>query len=631
MIHFDMPPQKSNIMKVLGFGGGGSNAVNHMYGQGIQNVDFIICNTDAKALANSQVPNKVQLGPHLTQGLGAGAKPEVGRDATMESLEEIRSMMEVNTRMAFITAGMGGGTGTGSAPIVAKMCRDLNILTVGIVTTPFSWEGPKRMKQAQEGINELKSYVDTLLVISNDKLRHQFGNLKMKEAFAKADDVLSTAARCITDVINSTGHVGIDFADVCTVMKDGGVAILGSSSASGEDRALTAIAAAINSPLLNDNDISGAKWILLNITSAEGEHEYTVDEVEVIQDYIRQQTGENTDIILGMGFDESLGTQLGITIIATGFQHHDPFAKPEPVKVEVKPEVPIIMTLGVEGEEKKMFAPVQHQAAPQEVVATAVPMPVIMDEIPVAPQPTYTPPPTSTYSYNPVVSNLEEQEEDETPLVFELSVDVPETPQQPTADKPVEPKEWKYEPVKMDANHPMFSNNQPSQPYQQPAKNNAADNINATLQAIRNQTAEPPLEENLRPIIKEQLAPEEEEVIGISLSYDEPTAQPQIPQSQLFVNDRSETSTSDLSEEENQKRRAQERINRLRNLSFNPMNVDNSGEFENVPAYMRRNMELHNSIANVEDFYSRAQVKTDDNNQTSISTLNTFLHGEKPD
>ena len=285
MIHFDLPKEKSSIIKVIGIGGGGSNAVNHMFGQQIEGVNFIICNTDAQAIALSQVPNRVQLGPHLTQGLGAGAYPEIGRQATEESLEEIRRMLEVNTKMAFITAGMGGGTGTGGAPIIAKICRDLGVLTVGIVTTPFAYEGKKRQQQAEEGIKLLKQYVDTLLVISNDKLRHQFGNLKMREAFAKADNVLATAAKCITDVINSTGQINVDFADVCTVMKNGGVAILGNAAAAGENRAHKAIEEALNSPLLNDNDIRGAKWILININSAEGEHEFTMDEVEVIQNY----------------------------------------------------------------------------------------------------------------------------------------------------------------------------------------------------------------------------------------------------------------------------------------------------------------------------------------------------------
>ena len=273
MIHFDLPKDQSSIIKVIGVGGGGSNAVNHMFSQNIEGVNFIICNTDAQAIAQSKVPNKIQLGPHLTQGLGAGANPEIGRQATEESLEEIKRILEVNTKMAFITAGMGGGTGTGGAPILAKICKDLGILTVGIVTTPFAYEGKKRIAQAEEGVRLLKDHVDTLLVISNDKLRHQFGNLKMKEAFAKADNVLATAAKCITDVISTTGQINVDFADVCTVMINGGVAILGSAAEEGENRAQLAIENAINSPLLNDNDIRGAKWILININSSEGEHE----------------------------------------------------------------------------------------------------------------------------------------------------------------------------------------------------------------------------------------------------------------------------------------------------------------------------------------------------------------------
>src|SRR5882762_9283621 len=331
MIHFDLPKEKSSIIKVIGVGGGGSNAVNHMFSQNIEGVNFIICNTDAQALSLSGVPNKIQLGPHLTQGLGAGANPEIGRQATEESLEEIRRILEVNTKMAFITAGMGGGTGTGGAPIISKICKDLGILTVGIVTTPFAYEGKKRIQQAEEGIKTLKQYVDTLLVISNDKLRHQFGNLKMREAFERADNVLATAAKCITDVISSTGQINVDFADVCTVMRNGGVAILGNAAAAGENRAQKAIEEALNSPLLNDNDISGAKWILININSSEGEHEFTMDEVEVIQNYLLTQAGEDTDVILGLGYDNSLHNKIGITLIATGFEHKDPFNKKQAV------------------------------------------------------------------------------------------------------------------------------------------------------------------------------------------------------------------------------------------------------------------------------------------------------------
>lgn len=332
MIHFDLPKEKSSILKVIGVGGGGGNAVNFMFNQQIDGVNFVICNTDAQALACSPIPNRIQLGPHLTQGLGAGANPDIGRQATEESLEEIKRILEVNTKMAFITAGMGGGTGTGGAPIIAKICKDLGILTVGIVTTPFAYEGKKRQLQAEEGIKSLKGYVDTLLVISNDKLRHQYGNLKMREAFSKADNVLATASKCITDVINSTGQINVDFADVCTVMKNGGVAILGNAEASGENRAQKAIEEALNSPLLNDSEIHGAKWILININSSQGDHEFTMDEVEVIQNYLLSQAGENTDVILGMGYDNTLDDRIGITLIATGFEHKDPFAKPVPKK-----------------------------------------------------------------------------------------------------------------------------------------------------------------------------------------------------------------------------------------------------------------------------------------------------------
>src|SRR5687767_1996990 len=355
MIHFDLPKQKSSILKVIGVGGGGGNAVNHMYLQDIQSVDFIICNTDAQAIALSKVPNKIQLGPHLTQGLGAGANPAIGRQATEESLEEIKRILEVNTKMAFITAGMGGGTGTGGAPIIAKICKDMGILTVGIVTTPFAYEGKKRIAQAEEGISKLKDFVDTLLVISNDKLRHQFGNLTMKAAFSKADNVLATAAKCITDVINSTGQINVDFADVCTVMRSGGVAILGSAACEGENRAQKAIEDALNSPLLNDNDIRGAKWILININSSEGEHEFTMDEVETIQNYLLGQAGDNTDVILGLGYDATLGNKIGITLIATGFEHKSPFDRKDAPKEEVKIEEKIVLTLKLSDEQKKIY------------------------------------------------------------------------------------------------------------------------------------------------------------------------------------------------------------------------------------------------------------------------------------
>lgn len=340
MIHFEIPKNQSSIIKVIGVGGGGGNAVNYMHSLGIEGVDFVVCNTDSQALALSPVSNKVQLGPHLTQGLGAGANPEIGKQSCEESIEDISKILKVNTRMAFITAGMGGGTGTGGAPVVSKICRELGILTVGIVTTPFTYEGRKRMQQAQAGIDRMREHVDTILIISNDKLRQQFGNLPFTKAFAKADDILATAAKCITDVITSTGQINVDFADVCTVMRNGGVAILGASQASGENRARQAVEEALNSPLLNDNDIRGAKWLLLNITSAAGEFEHTMDEAEDIQAYVQMQAGENCDVILGMGHDPNLGDRIAVTVIATGFNYKEinneaSGRKGEPEKISV--------------------------------------------------------------------------------------------------------------------------------------------------------------------------------------------------------------------------------------------------------------------------------------------------------
>jgi cell division protein FtsZ len=388
MIHFEIPKNQSSIIKVIGVGGGGGNAVNYMHSLGIEGVDFVVCNTDSQALALSPVANKIQLGPHLTQGLGAGANPEVGKQSCEESLEDVAKILKVNTRMAFITAGMGGGTGTGGAPVVSKICRDLGILTVGIVTTPFTYEGRKRMKQAQEGIDRMRDNVDTILIISNDKLRQQFGNLPFTKAFAKADDILATAAKCITDVITSTGQINVDFADVCTVMKNGGVAILGSATATGENRALQAVEEALNSPLLNDSDIRGAKWLLLNITSSSGEFEHTMDEAEAIQAYVQQQAGDNCDVILGMGHDPNLGDHISVTVIATGFDHKDikmeyPARNNEPEK--------IVVTLANNANTAERKMPEVKMAArePEQMAPTLVEMPVVNHVEPNATQEEY--------------------------------------------------------------------------------------------------------------------------------------------------------------------------------------------------------------------------------------------------
>ncbi|MHC5201884.1 cell division protein FtsZ [Myroides sp. LJL119] len=316
-IKFDLPKNQSNVIKVIGVGGGGSNAINHMFKQGIKGVDFIVCNTDSQALENSTVPNKIQLGMNLTEGLGAGANPEVGQQSALESIEDIEKMLDGNTKMVFITAGMGGGTGTGAAPVIAQLSKERDILTVGIVTIPFQFEGKVRQEQALKGVERLRKQVDSLVVINNNKLREVYGNLGFKAGFSKADEVLSTAARGIAEVITHHYTQNIDLKDAKTVLSDSGTAIMGSSTATGETRAKDAIVSALDSPLLNDNKITGAKNVLLLIVS--GTNEITLDEIGEINDHIQSEAGHNANIIMGVGEDESLGESISVTIIATGF------------------------------------------------------------------------------------------------------------------------------------------------------------------------------------------------------------------------------------------------------------------------------------------------------------------------
>jgi cell division protein FtsZ len=629
MIHFDLPKQKSSIIKVLGVGGGGSNAVNFMFNQEIEGVDFIICNTDAKALEQSKIPNKIQLGPHLTQGLGAGANPEVGKQATEESLEEIKRILEVNTKMAFICAGMGGGTGTGGAPIIAKICRELGILTVGIVTTPFPFEGPRRIAQAENGIKQLEPFVDTLLVISNDKLRMQYGNLKMREAFGKADNILATAAKCITDIINSRGHIIVDFADVCTVMKNGGVAILGSSAVGGENRAQRAIEEALNSPLLNDNDIRGAKWILININSAEGENECTMDELEIINNHLRSQAGEFSDVIVGMGYDNSLEDKIGITLIATGFEQKDPFAKIEPQKKSEPKEEKIIMTLGVAGEEKKQYTNgVQQPAKPANPL-----MPTLSEN---------SPEPFVKAQQEPVA----EQEEESMVLKFDFIEPVAPTLQQKEKEEEPLPYQMQYTEKPVQQPQPPSAANtnngshlhRPSNIYAEAAKPQQPKQPEAPKQQSYVQQPQapkppiytPPQQEVQRPSHAQQQPkqqePAEDETSMMELVIKESQSTPPTPPQVAHPH-------YGMSNEEDEKRiRAQERLAKLRNLSYNMSSPEVSNEFDNVPAYVRRNMELFgSSLASAENYYSKVTVNKDDNNETQLSTLNTFLDGKKPD
>ena len=765
MIQFDLPKQKSSIIKVLGVGGGGSNAVNFMFKQDIEGVDFIICNTDSKAIEQSDVPNKIQLGPHLTQGLGAGADPSVGKLATEESLEEIRKILEVNTRMAFITVGMGGGTGTGGAPIIAKICKDLGILTVGIVTTPFGFEGPRRQKQAEEGINQLKPLVDTLLVISNDKLRVQYGNLKMKEAFTKADNVLATAAKCITDVINSRGHIIVDFADVCTVMKNGGVAILGKAEVEGENRAERAIEEALNSPLLNDNDIKGAKWILLNINSAEGEHECTMDELETINNFLRERTGEHSDVIMGMGYDATLDKKLGITLIATGFEGKDPFKTETPKKAEAPIEEKIVMTLVTDAvaaeqiKQEPVINEVNEKAEDHFILdqteetpihfsfdqAPAIEAPLLVaeeeleeEEIKEVVLDKYD----TIWELNAEASiaaadsieeameedELEELEEDEMlaseeeveeemeVMAFENNDLMPtlvleeEPAFEEEADMEEELDELEDVHMEEEVEEEMFTLNmeaekeatvtsdfilsKPTNIYVEEAdeveeefsapvvaSNEVIFEVNETDSSVAMEedfmleeiTVEEEVEETLieEEFIEEELM--EEELMEVEMTIDENIAEEEVatvemytapvietpapaevvfessfryeeePSMQLVMREESNTPVAHVNQQANydmpldnaeeQRRKVAERIQKLRNLSFNINNAnDSNNDFESVPAYVRRNMEMFgNTLASVENYYSKYTVDKDENNQTQISTINTFMDGKKPD
>lgn len=548
MIHFEIPKNQSSIIKVIGVGGGGGNAVNYMYSLGIDGVDFIVCNTDSQALAQSPVPNKIQLGPHLTQGLGAGANPEIGKQAGEESVDEISKILKVNTRMAFITAGMGGGTGTGAAPIISKVCRELGILTVGIVTTPFAYEGRKRLKQAQEGIAFMREHVDTILIISNDKLRQQYGNLPFTQAFSKADNVLATAAKCITDLITVDGKVNLDFNDVQTVMKNGGVAILGSAQCAGEGRARQAVEEALSSPLLNDSEIEGAQWILLNVTSAAGDHEHTLDELEIIQGYVQQQAGNTCDIILGMGHDPNLGENIAVTIIATGFHHHEINTDVLETKQQPAPEK-IIVPLGQVGAEALV-----------EAKAPEVPKPVTD---PMAPVLVEAPAPVQGFVQLPV--------------------------QEPVMPVPV------------------------------------AQESRTTFNLELPKVAEPAPAVAQKPQA-EHKAPELELVIR---NEEKPVQESHIKRGDRYL------TPEEIEEQrrfEEQKRALEERADRLRRMSFNLQGNESAQEVENVPAYIRRQSNLDNTVNSSDSFLSGYSVNGGkDGKDGNISTINTFLDGKKPD
>lgn len=578
MIHFEIPKNQSSIIKVIGVGGGGGNAINYMYNLGIDGVDFVICNTDSQALSLSPVPNKIQLGPHLTQGLGAGANPEIGKQASEESIEDISKILKVNTRMAFITAGMGGGTGTGGAPVVSKICRDLGILTVGIVTMPFTYEGRKRMKQAQEGIDRMREHVDTILIISNDKLRQQFGNLPFTQAFGKADDILATATKCITDVINTTGQINVDFADVCTVMRNGGVAILGNASVAGENRALHAVEQALSSPLLNDNDIRGAKWILLNINSAAGEFEHTMDEAEAIQAYVQQQAGDNCDVILGMGHDPNLEDKISVTIVATGFNHKE--FTPEPMKSN-EPEK-IVVTLG---SDNSQAAPIMNAEASHDVPVAITPTIPVVETTSMAPTLVETPVASNVFDPKPAFPVATVQPTPEVKETFVLKMDTEET---------------------------------------------AVNDVIPVMQVPVTPVAQTPV---VTPVAEAQEEENEDEIEVAPMEMiikEDPMDVPSKIGSHVLT----EHELEEKRRFEEQKRALEERAERLRRMSFNVKGAESTDDLENVPAYMRQNVNLDNNNVSANNFYSNYSVGTNPDQQqvqASIQTINTFLDGKKPD
>lgn len=570
MVHFEIPKNNESIIKVIGVGGGGGNAVNHMYRLGIEGVDFILCNTDSQALAQSPIPHKIQLGPHLTQGLGAGANPEIGRQAGEESMEEIRKILQDNTKMAFITAGMGGGTGTGAAPIIAQVCRELDILTVGIVTTPFTYEGRKRLKQAQEGINAMKEYVDTILIISNDKLRQQFGNIGFSQAFSKADSILSTAARCITDLITDEGRVNLDFNDVQTVMRNGGRAILGSAEVGGEDRAIKAVTQALDSPLLNDNEIKGAKWILLNITSGTGEYEHSLDELDIIQQYVQEKAGNNCDIILGMGNDEDLLENIAVTIIATGFNYEE--FTPEN-QIKKKKSTKVVVAIDDKDATQKLEKSAHN---PEEDELTAL-EPRLREESE-RHQPVETTSPLED-GIQPTYFSLELPEKEDTPLEAEFH--------KPRASYTAPDLEITNQDVEDDG---MKITVKPSttSSYQN------RDSSSTTKSSLSSSSTVKTWEQMQRP--KSEIEQEEDEKFEAA------------------------------------KRDFELRAEKIKELASRSREFNSKEDFiEEIPAYQRQNINFEEQVDQDEGFLSGYEVETKKSNKGVISSINSFLGGKRPD
>lgn len=616
-ISFDLPKNQSNVIKVIGVGGGGSNAVNHMYSQGINGVDFVICNTDAQALQNSPVPTKIQLGVSLTEGLGAGANPEVGAQAAEESIEQIKEMLSTNSKMVFITVGMGGGTGTGAAPIIARVARELDLLTIGIVTIPFTFEGKMRNEQAQKGIEKLRQYVDSLVIINNNKLREVYGNLGFKAGFSKADEVLSTASRGIAEVITHHYTQNIDLKDAKTVLSNSGTAIMGSAIASGVNRSEQAISKALDSPLLNDNKITGAKNVLLLIVS--GKEEITIDEIGEINDYIQAEAKSNVNIIMGVGEDENLGDAISVTVVATGFNkdQQQEISNLEPKQVihilddeqdtsfdftkenvlqpsKSEQENKIVYDLGNEVDEDDF-----------EIIPTTEfikNIDVVYEEISINS--------TNDFIITDVTpkEELPEIEENEEENQFSFTFDMP--------------LNSKSKQVKEEANE----------------EENLQDvnNINVVEHKVVNATTKieediyfsledyTELEENLTKAVKpnEKVSIETEEELKITVRKKE-----DFDINNQEVIDHKEVSPLDLTIAELQKRSA-ERREKMKHFNYKFINKvkSNIDEIEKEPAYKRMGVELDKTPHSSEIKSSRTTLEIDDDNDIQFRSNNSFLH-----
>ena len=631
-ISFDLPKNQSNVIKAIGVGGGGSNAINHMYRQGIKGVDFVICNTDAQALNNSGVPNKIQLGVNLTEGLGAGANPEIGEKAALESAEDIMAMLNVNTKMVFITAGMGGGTGTGAAPIIAQMAREMNILTVGIVTTPFSFEGKLRNDQAQAGIEKLRNHVDSLIIINNNKLREVYGNLGFKAGFSKADEVLSTASKGIAEVITHHYTQNIDLKDAKTVLSNSGTAIMGAASSSGSNRANDAITKALDSPLLNDNRITGAKNVLLLIVS--GNEEITIDEIGEINDYIQEQAGYGANIIMGVGEDADLFDSISVTVIATGFNvdQQNEISNTEPEKIVHELEGYNLFSHVSEIKEVKENSNEEVEIENNDKIVH-----VLEDEAGIETQNESSleeefenkPDLTSEEGEDleeKIVHILDEMEEVEENINFDIEDEISalnarETNQIETDSFEVDSKE---EIQKIDNNYDTESSSIEWSLFDEKEKNNVSE--------VESQESELKENEDNKIIDNDDNFNNENEenhlfesVIEIeskmnSSEIDTTTIEAVDGYQKDDLHDPFNSSVSDF-----QKQRSAERRLRMKefNYKFNKSKID---DIENEPAYKRRGIELENKNYSEENEVSRTSITLDENDDMKIRKNNSFLH-----